>query len=209
MWQRLKAQWLASQEAKLQAEFAPRLKAVEESLSMQEQTLEAKRQDVASQQHLLEVKLRDVEDAKRRLADRQVELAQTSEETRTQIRLLEAKASPDNVWVEAFSRGYEKAWETMWPFFESNLTRVKEVIRRVAIDETLTNLQGEVEKRATVLGQVAVQDKVALLAKQTEFRTRRASAKVPAEREKYDHYLTALDWMLNGHQLPQDQTLPQ
>ena len=209
MWQRLKAQWVASQEAKLQAEFAPRLQQLQAVLQENEDALSTRLARVTQEAQDVEVRSRDVRDLEQRLQDRKEELARVSEETRTQIRLLEAKASPDSVWVEAFSRGYEKAWETMWPFFESNLTRVKEVIRRVAIDETLTNLQGEVEKRATALGQVAVKDKVTCLAKQQEFRQKRASAKVPAEREKYDHYLTALEWMLNGHQLPQDQTLSQ
>ena len=54
-----------------------------------------------------------------------------------------------------------------------------------------------------------MQGKVDLLAKQDEFRKKRAATKLPAEREKYDHYLTALEWMLNGHQLPQNQVLSQ
>ena len=209
MWQKLKAQWLASQEVKLQAEFAPQLQHLQATLQENETALSTRLARVTQEAQDVEVRSRDVRDLEQRLQDRKEELARQNDELRTQIRLIEAKSSPDSVWVEAFSRGYEKAWETMWPFFESNLTRVKEVIRRVAIDETLQNLHGEVEKRATALGQVAVQDKVTCLAKQQEFRQKRASAKVPAEREKYDHYLTALEWMLNGHQLPQDQTLPQ
>ena len=57
----------------------------------------------------------DLEDDEQRVLDHKKELAKTNEELKVQIRLIEAKASPDAVWAEAFGHGFSKAWVMMRP----------------------------------------------------------------------------------------------
>jgi G:T/U-mismatch repair DNA glycosylase len=173
------------------------------------QSLQDARVHVQAQQEVVESQHRDLADLAKRNEDRKVELAQLNVELKQQIRLLEAKAKPDSVWVEAFSRGYEKAWDTLAPLMMSGVEKSKEMIRRVAIDETLANLSGPIQQKAIAMGQLDVREKSELLTKYEMFRQKRDAATKPEERDKYSHYLTALEWALNGHQLPQDQTLSQ
>ena len=200
-----KCAWLAHQERLLRDEFAPQLQTFRdayarqlEELNTQGTALQAKFQ--ALQQLQAQCEAQDVI-----LQDRRVAVEKANEELRTQLRLLEAKASPDSVWVEAFSRGFEKAWDAMWPIMSSGVAGMKALIEQQAIDATLERLDQTVLTRAEALGQVQVREKQDLLAKQQEFTSKRDTAKLPADKERYSHYLTALDWILYANGVHSDQ----
>jgi len=61
------------------------------------------------------------------LEDRKVELAKADNELKNQIRLIEAKASPSSVWVEAFTAGVNKTWEMLRPISNSKTVIINEV----------------------------------------------------------------------------------
>src|SRR3990167_5151450 len=50
----------------------------------------------------LEKKLNHLEDEENRVLDRRKELARVNEELKVQIRMIEAKASPDHIWESSF-----------------------------------------------------------------------------------------------------------
>lgn len=63
-----------------------------------------------------------IDELQQRIIDRRVELAKVNEDLKTQIRLIEAKARPDTVWVEAFGCGFVQGWKSrgeMAPQLES------------------------------------------------------------------------------------------
>ncbi len=205
LFKNVEAKWLASQESKLKAEFAPQLQALRET---QRRQLE----DLTRQSTTLQEKYRELErmqaqmlDQEAILADRKVRVEQANEECRTQLRLLEAKASPDSVWVEAFARGYEKAWETVWPIMASGVQNTKALIEQKAIEETLARLDTLITQRAVALGNVRAMDVQALEQKRREFHQKAEASTSSSDREKYANYQTALDWMLNANGVHQDQ----
>ena len=218
-WPRFKSKWLAAQEARLAHEYAPRLASARETLqrsaealTRQQEALTAQAAQQAQQERSLTERQetltraqRDVEDLVCRAQDRRVELTKVQEELKTQIRLTEAKAAPDALWVAAFSRGYEKAWETLAPTMLTGLQHTKQTIEQQAIDATLTRLQSIVLQKAEQLGQCVPPSLPQLLDKQQEFQQKLSQARTAEERMRYTHYLTALDWMLHANGLHPDQ----
>ena len=196
--QRFRNDWLAKQEAKLKVEFAPKLAAIQESCQSAERSLLQQKNDLDRHKNDLDGRIQELERIKSQcdsqeiiLKDRQVALEKANEELRTQLRLIEAKASPDSVWVEAFSLGYGKAWDTMADIWQSGLAKAVEDARTNAIDQTIRNIN-------------PVKPVHELLVKQREMELKRNQAKDDESRQKYDYYLKALGWALNGHSIHQD-----
>lgn len=186
-----KQAWLAKQEAAWQAECRPQLEALHAHA-------QAKLGEVRQQGAVLDAKLKDaqqlqahIEAQEAILQDRKVAVEKANDELKTQLRLLEAKASPDSVWVEAFSLGFSKAWDMMLPLMQSGQDRVIEKVKTDAIDRTLRDIN-------------PVRPQHELLTKQRELQLKLKSATTSDEIAKYTYYLDALKWSLNGHQLHSD-----
>ena len=139
MFQNAKAKWLADREAKLEAEFQSVL------MTLQDHFV-SKKSQVMEKLQIRESELlrheRDVEDLLKRVSDKKLDLEKKNQELADQIRLIEAKASPDAVWTSAFQAGFMKCWETMWEFQADQVINLKEKIRSQAINETLGRLNG-------------------------------------------------------------------
>lgn len=175
----------AAQEADLRRELQERLDAV----TSQQDAVTRQQDEVTRQQ-------RDVEHLERTQRERKEALAKANEELHTQLRLLEAKAAPDQVWAEAFSHGFSKAWGMMQPLLLDGVKRLEEHIRTTAINETLANLATTHQLLAAK--DITLRSQIELIKKREEF-TLKAQATTGVEGEKYQHYLTALAWMTNGH----------
>ena len=80
------------------------------------------------------------------LETRNVELKQADNELKEQIKLLEAKAHPSNVWVEAFTLGINKCWDLLQPVYVENIEKMKKLIYDKATLETLERLNGNHKK---------------------------------------------------------------
>ena len=138
----------------------------------------------------------DLEDDEQRVLDRKKELAKTNEELKVQIRLIEAKASPDSVWAEAFGHGFSKAWDMMLPIMMDGIQKVKDEIRNQEIDNSMPRLNSMVNERITQLGKYELKPVEELIAKKNEFIMRKAKATDLIEKQKYDNFIKTLDWML-------------
>lgn len=189
----LQDNWIVAQEAHLQAVHGPRIAERKALIAQAQQRLEATLAE-------LQVKQRDADDLLRRVEDRKVELAQTHEELRQQIRLIEAKAKPDSVWVQAFSSGYARAWDTMLPLMMDGVQQSKGYLRQEALKAALATVEPAVTQRVTE--QIEDIERLRtfeeLASKRKEFVSKR-DASTGSDQARYDHYLEALTWMLNGH----------
>ena len=140
----------------------------------------------------------DLQDQERRVKQRQVELAQTNEELRTQIQLLEAKASPSGVWAEAMGTGFRMAFEMLLPLMREGYGKAHNLLFDAAVNDTLQNLEGTIQRRLTEAGQGHLRPLADLQAKRADFVRKREDAVSEADKERYDHYVKALDWALAG-----------
>jgi len=139
VFQNVKKKWIAAREEKLEAEFSDRLASLQRKYEEQESFVIS---EINEREESLQRKQRDLEDIIRRTNDKKLELEKKNEELMVQIRLIEAKASPDHVWASAFQAGFSKCWDMMWEFQSEQVTKLREKIRNQAINETLGRLNG-------------------------------------------------------------------
>jgi len=135
VFQNVKDKWFKAQEQKLLDEFAPKLEEIR--LSIDKQTSE-----LIKRLEIIRLEQKELESLESRVQDRRTELERVNAELKDQIRIIEAKASPDQVWTSAFQAGFIKCWENMWDFQADQVIRFKEKIRSQAINETLERLNG-------------------------------------------------------------------
>ena len=143
---------------------------------------------------------RDLDDLLRRQEDRKAELVSVNEELKAQIRLIEAKARPDAVWLTAFQAGYSKAWETMLPIMQGGMKLSNETMRQEALTAALATVEPAIEQRvvAKVNDIQRLRTFKELTAKRSELESKRTAAPV-TDQPRYEHYLEALGWALDGH----------
>ena len=127
--------WLKRQEERLQSEYSIRLCNVESQLSSTLRDSELILEKARAKKSDMELDLQYLED---RLTDRRMEFLRAEDSLKEQIKLLEAKARPDSVWVSAYTAGFNRALD-MLPEFSAVL-RAK--IESQAIDNTLKRLNG-------------------------------------------------------------------
>ena len=74
------------------------------------------------------------------LEDRKFEVIKADNDLKTQIKLLEAKASPTAVWVEAFTSGVNKTWDMLLPVMTGNIETMRKKIYEDAINDSLKRM---------------------------------------------------------------------
>ena len=139
---------------------------------------------------------RDLEDLETRVLDRKKELERVNEELKVQIRLIEAKSSPDQVWASAFGQGYSKAWDSIRPLMDQGIDKIKETIRNEEIEASIPRIDHVVSQRLTDLGELDLLEIHKVDEKRREFILKREKAVALDEKQKYSNYLHVLDWML-------------
>ena len=72
--------------------------------------------------------------------ERIAEVRKKDSELHQQIKLIEAKASPDRVWCEAFSLGFSKAWDMIEQVQMDGLLRARKVIEDKAINRAISGV---------------------------------------------------------------------
>lgn len=80
------------------------------------------------------------------LENRKLELIQTDNDTKRQISILEAKASPTAVWAEAFTAGATKTWELIVPVMTDNLSILKTKMKEEAVQEAIARFNAPNKK---------------------------------------------------------------
>lgn len=81
-----------------------------------------------------------------RIDDRKIELERLDADYKLQIKIVEAKSHPSNVWAEAFTAGANKVWDLIAPVMIGNLEKLKSTIQEEAIEEAIRRLGGHNKK---------------------------------------------------------------
>ena len=139
------------QENKMKFEYEEKFKTLELELLKIERSIPEKSSALEIRNNQVKLEQEQADELFRRVLDRKVELLRVNDELKQQIRLIEAKASPDNIWVAAFSSGFQKAWETMHPILMDGFRKASDSIRDEAINDTISNLDPIIKKRAQEL----------------------------------------------------------
>jgi len=154
IFKRWKEEWWAKRESNLAQEYAERERELKSELDSHIEKDRAsfnkskEKFDAEINQAITQLELRklEVEEYLKRIEDRRVELAHKNEEYLTQLRLIEAKASPSQVWTEAFTLGFSKAWDMKLDVMRDGLDRSRQLIRDTAISETIARMNGNHKK---------------------------------------------------------------
>jgi hypothetical protein len=140
-----KQEWFDREESKLCAEFEKELNELKDNLANALEDQEAK---LISATNTFEMKQRDlifsqreVDELNRRCELKKLELERLNSELLQQIRLMEAKGSPEGIWAQAFTAGFNKGFDMAYLQHEG-FDRVKKLIRDEAINETLGKRNG-------------------------------------------------------------------
>ena len=80
------------------------------------------------------------------IKERSAELQRLDKEVSNQVRAIDKKTLPSNIWVEAFTEGFSKAWECMWPLQQEALIKMKRYIEEQAIQSVLDRKNGNHKK---------------------------------------------------------------
>lgn len=147
--ERWKQEWWLKHAAEIAREYQTRQadleKRLDEELRLNLTRLELER-DVIYAKVKAEIekgKLLEEEVAYRQktLDDRKLDLVIADNDLKQQIRLIEAKASPSSVWVEAFTSGANKAWELLLPVMTDNIAKLKLKMQEDAVQEAIARMR--------------------------------------------------------------------
>ena len=99
---------------------------------------------------------------------------------------------------DGFAAGYRAAWDTMLPLMQEGVLKSRQALHDAAVEETLARLDSVIASRLEATGQASLRPVADLLSKQEQFQIAFRASQTPEERLKYEHYLTAIGWSLNG-----------
>jgi len=80
------------------------------------------------------------------LEDRKLELIKADNELREQIKLIQAKASPDQIWNQAFTTGVSKTLDMIIPSLTEGFDKYKIKVREEAVTEAIARLRAPNKK---------------------------------------------------------------
>lgn len=83
----------------------------------------------------------EVEYREQILSDRKLELIRADNELREQIKLTQAKASPDQIWSQAFTTGVSKTLDMIIPTITSGFDKFKVKVQEDAVQEAIARLR--------------------------------------------------------------------
>lgn len=153
---------------------------------------------IKNNQDALDKAIKDIDDLQERVDDKKVELAKVNDELKIQIRLIEAKASPDAIWTSAFSQGFSKAWDTISPMMKSGIEKAKEKIRVQEIEESIPRIDSVVEQRLKEIGSYDLIQSHMLESKRRECENKLSQTKDLSEKIRLESYIKIIDWVLGS-----------
>ena len=92
----------------------------------------------------------------------------------------------EDIWLEGFSKGFEKAWDMALPIMQQGQAKLLEKVKEQTTDEIFRN-----NPQLKQYGSIQ--------AKRLEMQKRLDSAINEDDKIKYHYYIEALGWTLNGH----------
>lgn len=192
--------WWESRQFQIKEQF--RIKEEEMTKELERNYLKLKG-DLSKGHDELKQKLRDIEREteqanylKEKLSKEKEDLERANKDLRDQIKLIEAKARPDQVWASAFSEGFSKAWDMMQPLMTKGLDKMIESERAKEIENSVSRLDVMVSQRCEELKLFQLRDINELRRKRQEFLTKKDQAKKEDEIKKYTYFVQCLDWIL-------------
>ena len=154
--------------------------------------------ELSEKLEVLEKEKRNLEDIQTRVSDREKELVRVNEDLKVQIRLIEAKASPDHVWESAFSLGVSKSWDMMVPLMTKGIDKLKEKIRAQEIEASFPRIDLIVTQRIKEMESTELTQVNDIKLKRKEFEKKLSEATNHEEKKKLSNYISALDWVLGA-----------
>ena len=195
-----KKRWMERQEAIWQAQYHETEQDWKKKLDDLDSGLKLKAE-------LLQRDQASLDDITKRVQDKREELERANQELKEQIRLIEAKASPDSVWVEAFSQGFSKAFDMASVIHQKGLDKLLEQARDSAIDQAIASLDAVVAKRIQEAGSINLQLPHVLLTKRRVFEQKLSQSKSEDRKAQCKYYIEVIDWVIgaqNGDQVHTD-----
>lgn len=134
-------------------------------------------------------------------SDLKVKHEQRCNDLREQIKLIEAKSSPDQVWITAFNTGVSKAWDMIKDTYSVVNNDIVRGLVKETEDKTMSSVNEIVKTRVVSLKNKTMKNLVLIEEKIKEFELKKLEAerlddKVSAL--KYSNYLALLNWVVNN-----------
>lgn len=146
---------------------------------------------------IIDVKREELKELSRRVDEKKLELQQKNDLLLDQIKTLEAKASPSNVWANAFSEGFSKAWDMMVPIMADGVKRVEHSIRDSEREKAVKNINRIVEDRVAQGKPKDITERINKKIKSIEDIAKKSRDPRDIERARY--YVESLKWVLNDN----------
>ena len=86
----------------------------------------------------------------------------------------------------------------MLPLMQEGVTKSRQAIHDLAVEETLKRLDVIIAERLKETNRATLRPVAELISKYKQFQQSVKTAETPEEKSKYEHYLTAITWSLNG-----------
>lgn len=80
------------------------------------------------------------------IESRKQELLRVDNDLKTQIKIIEAKAHPSEIWAQAFTAGVTKSWDLIQPFMTENIEKIKKQLYDDAYTKAIGSLNGNHKK---------------------------------------------------------------
>lgn len=134
------------------------------------------------------------------LIDTKVKFEKANNDLKEQIKLLEAKASPTEVWSYAFGTGFGKAFDLMQEIIKKATFNLENYYKETAYTEALGNIGKIADEKISKIDKMGLRTKNELITKKASIQKLLDDAiknKDTASIEKYTHYLEALEWAVD------------
>lgn len=208
LFSQFKNKWWEKREQSLKKEFAVKEIELLKDLSDREHEvkseIERKKQLLREERESIERVAKENELYESLVHDRREELEKSNKELKDQIRLIEAKAKPDSVWVTAFTSGFNKAWDMMLPLMSDGFNKMKDKIKDDAIEDSIKafnkNVDSAVAKKIESLEMSHVKSAGEINNKIKDLEERSKLTTDKAELTQLKNYINALNWILNDNQ---------
>lgn len=155
------------------------------------------KKELTEKEYERELGKRRLDDETKEQLDLKVRYEKANNDLREQIKLIEAKASPDNVYIEAFTLGFSKAFDMLEDVIGHGFRKSKDALINKVKDEERTKVDKIVKERIEKIDSYKLKEKAKILDKIKSFR----NSLVQAERlkdvgsiNKFKYYIEALEW---------------
>ena len=135
-----KEEWIKRSMESLTQEYSDLKGDFEKSFEKFAGEIQTKKQSLLNR---IKIEEEEVEHRLKLIEDRKLELLRVDNDLKSQIKVLEAKASPSAVWTEAFSLGVSKTWDLLLTVMAGNIEALKKKIYEDATFDSITRLNGK------------------------------------------------------------------